>query len=190
MGVERVTTLNLQVVQTDVERGLILVEGAVPGRRGRLDLSCATRSRSALPQGRAACPGKFRVPARAEAATAAEPPADGGLTPMKIDITSLDGDAAGSIELADAIFGLEPRAGSDRPHGALPARQAARRHAPGQGPRRHRAHRQEDVQAEGHRPRPSRLGARAAVPRRRSRLRPGRRAAMRTTCPRRCGRWR
>src|SRR5919109_899604 len=31
MGVERVTTLNLKVVQTDVERGLILVEGAVPG---------------------------------------------------------------------------------------------------------------------------------------------------------------
>ena len=28
---------------------------------------------------------------------------------MKIDITSLDGKAAGSIELADEIFGLEPR---------------------------------------------------------------------------------
>ena len=34
MGVERVTTLNLKVVQTDVERGLILVEGAVPGVAG------------------------------------------------------------------------------------------------------------------------------------------------------------
>src|SRR3974377_1064073 len=31
MGVERVTTLNLKVVRTDVERGLILVGGAVPG---------------------------------------------------------------------------------------------------------------------------------------------------------------
>src|SRR5439155_10034816 len=31
MGVERVTTQNLRVVQTDVSRGLILVEGAVPG---------------------------------------------------------------------------------------------------------------------------------------------------------------
>jgi large subunit ribosomal protein L3 len=31
MGVDRVTTLNLKVVRTDVERGLILVEGAVPG---------------------------------------------------------------------------------------------------------------------------------------------------------------
>ena len=34
LGVERVTTLNLKVVQTDIERGLILVEGAVPGHKG------------------------------------------------------------------------------------------------------------------------------------------------------------
>ena len=34
MGVERITTQNLRVVQTDVERGLILVEGAVPGVKG------------------------------------------------------------------------------------------------------------------------------------------------------------
>ena len=34
LGVERVTTQNLRVVQTDVERGLILVEGAVPGHAG------------------------------------------------------------------------------------------------------------------------------------------------------------
>ena len=30
MGVERVTTQNLRVVQTDVERGLVLVEGRCP----------------------------------------------------------------------------------------------------------------------------------------------------------------
>src|ERR671926_1804207 len=34
MGVDRITTLNLRVVQLDVERGLILVEGAVPGSKG------------------------------------------------------------------------------------------------------------------------------------------------------------
>src|SRR5688500_3059658 len=34
LGVERVTTLNLKVVQTDIERGLILIEGAVPGAKG------------------------------------------------------------------------------------------------------------------------------------------------------------
>jgi len=34
MGVERVTTLNLKIAQVDVERGLILIEGAVPGAKG------------------------------------------------------------------------------------------------------------------------------------------------------------
>jgi len=34
MGVECVTTQNLRVVQTDLNRGLILVEGAVPGVKG------------------------------------------------------------------------------------------------------------------------------------------------------------
>ena len=29
---------------------------------------------------------------------------------MKVDVTSIDGSAAGSLELSDAIFGLEPRA--------------------------------------------------------------------------------
>jgi large subunit ribosomal protein L3 len=34
MGAEKVTTQNLQVVGTDVDRGLILVKGAVPGSKG------------------------------------------------------------------------------------------------------------------------------------------------------------
>ena len=34
MGAVRVTTQNLEVVKTDVERGLILVKGAVPGSKG------------------------------------------------------------------------------------------------------------------------------------------------------------
>lgn len=34
LGVERVTTQNLKVVGTDVERGLIMIEGAVPGSDG------------------------------------------------------------------------------------------------------------------------------------------------------------
>ena len=34
MGVQRVTTQNLKVVATDIERGLILVMGAVPGAEG------------------------------------------------------------------------------------------------------------------------------------------------------------
>jgi large subunit ribosomal protein L3 len=38
MGAERVTTLNLEVVQADAERELLLVKGAVPGPRGGLVL--------------------------------------------------------------------------------------------------------------------------------------------------------
>ena len=34
LGVERVTTLNLKVVATDAEQGLIMIRGAVPGHEG------------------------------------------------------------------------------------------------------------------------------------------------------------
>jgi large subunit ribosomal protein L3 len=34
MGVERVTTQNLEVVRVDAERNLILIKGAVPGATG------------------------------------------------------------------------------------------------------------------------------------------------------------
>ena len=58
MGVERVTTLNLKVVQTDVERGLILVEGAVPGAKGGW-ITVRDAVKKALPK-EAPKPGKFR----------------------------------------------------------------------------------------------------------------------------------
>jgi large subunit ribosomal protein L3 len=59
LGVERVTTLNLKVVRTDVERGLILVEGAVPGVKGGwITMRDAIKkpAHKDLP-----VPGKFRV---------------------------------------------------------------------------------------------------------------------------------
>jgi large subunit ribosomal protein L3 len=34
MGAKRVTTQNLKVIDTDAERGLVLVKGAVPGAKG------------------------------------------------------------------------------------------------------------------------------------------------------------
>ena len=71
LGVERVTTLNLKVVQTDVERGLILVEGAVPGHKGGwITLRDAVKKK--LPGG-IARPGKFRLPTSAAATQTAEP---------------------------------------------------------------------------------------------------------------------
>src|SRR6187399_2739744 len=66
LGVERVTTLNLRVVQTDVERGLILVEGAVPGVKGGW-ITMRDAVKKALPKD-APKPGKFRL---------AEAPSDG-----------------------------------------------------------------------------------------------------------------
>jgi large subunit ribosomal protein L3 len=71
LGVERVTTLNLKVVQTDVERGLILVEGAVPGSKsGWVTVRDAVKKK--LPK-EAPKPGKFRV-SEAAGATSDEKP--------------------------------------------------------------------------------------------------------------------
>jgi large subunit ribosomal protein L3 len=75
MGVERVTTLNLRVVQTDVERGLILVEGAVPGAKGGW-IMMRDAVKKALPKD-APKPGKFRAPADGKpAAESPEAPAE------------------------------------------------------------------------------------------------------------------
>jgi len=38
VGHQRVTTLNLQVIEADAERDLLLIKGAVPGPRGGLVL--------------------------------------------------------------------------------------------------------------------------------------------------------
>jgi large subunit ribosomal protein L3 len=69
MGVERVTTLNLRVVQIDIERGLILVEGAVPGVAGGW-ISVRDAIKKSLPKD-APQPGKFRMRESAGGAQAA-----------------------------------------------------------------------------------------------------------------------
>jgi large subunit ribosomal protein L3 len=74
MGVDRVTTLNLKVVMTDVERGLVLVEGAVPGAKGGW-IRLRDAVKKALPKD-VPTPGKFRL-AGADAPGAAEPTAEG-----------------------------------------------------------------------------------------------------------------
>ena len=63
LGVERVTTLNLKVVRTDVERGLILVEGAVPGVKGGW-ITVRDAIKKPAPKD-APVPGSFRVAAEA-----------------------------------------------------------------------------------------------------------------------------
>jgi large subunit ribosomal protein L3 len=85
LGVDRVTTLNLKVVQTDVARGLILLEGAVPGAKGGwITVRDAVKKR--LPKD-APQPGKFRLAsepapeAGTAAASEAAPAADTPVTP-------------------------------------------------------------------------------------------------------------
>jgi large subunit ribosomal protein L3 len=70
LGVERVTTLNLKVRQTDVARGLILVEGAVPGVKGGW-IMVRDAVKKKLPDG-APKPGKFKLADGAPAAKADE----------------------------------------------------------------------------------------------------------------------
>ena len=70
MGVDRITTLNLKIVSTDVERGLLLVEGAVPGAKGGWIL-VRDAVKKALPKD-APKPGKFREASNGAAAPAAE----------------------------------------------------------------------------------------------------------------------
>jgi large subunit ribosomal protein L3 len=70
MGNERVTTQNLKVVKTDVERGLILVEGAVPGPNSGWIIvkDAAKKKTTGVP-----LPGAFRVKtAAAASSTSAE----------------------------------------------------------------------------------------------------------------------
>jgi large subunit ribosomal protein L3 len=75
LGVDRVTTLNLKVVQTDVERGLILVEGAVPGAKGGW-ITVRDAVKKALPKD-APQPGKFRVADSATQPAPSSPPLPG-----------------------------------------------------------------------------------------------------------------
>ena len=59
MGDDTVTTLNLKVVRLDVEKGLLLIEGAVPGSKGGW-IMVRDAVKKALPK-EAPKPGKFRL---------------------------------------------------------------------------------------------------------------------------------
>jgi len=72
MGAERVTTLNLEVVSTDEERGLILVKGSVPGAKSGWVLVRDAVKRAA-PEG-LPFPAALKTPA--DAASAEEAPAE------------------------------------------------------------------------------------------------------------------
>ncbi|MDX7951017.1 50S ribosomal protein L3 [Lichenihabitans sp. Uapishka_5] len=74
LGTDRITTLNLKVVKADVARGLLLVEGAVPGVAGG-----TIYVRDAIKRPRhadAPLPGKFRSAGDATPASAETAPAE------------------------------------------------------------------------------------------------------------------
>jgi large subunit ribosomal protein L3 len=75
MGVERVTTLNLRVVKTDVERGLVLVEGSVPGVAGGYITMRDAIKRA--PHKDTPVPGKYRMGSAPEAAAGDQQQAEG-----------------------------------------------------------------------------------------------------------------
>ncbi len=70
LGNERVTTQNLKVVRTDAERGLIMVEGSVPGSKGGW-IVVRDAVKKALPDG-VPVPGAFRLPEAVDAGVVAE----------------------------------------------------------------------------------------------------------------------
>jgi large subunit ribosomal protein L3 len=72
MGQETVTTLNLTVFRVDVERGLILIKGAVPGTEGTYVKIRDAIKRAAPAE--APKPGAFRKHGEAAPAVAAEAP--------------------------------------------------------------------------------------------------------------------
>ncbi len=73
MGNTRITTLNLKVAKIDIERGLVMVEGAVPGSKGGwITLRDAVKKKLHKD---APKPGKFRL---AEAAASEAPAAKEG----------------------------------------------------------------------------------------------------------------
>ncbi len=82
MGAQKVTTQNLEVVRTDVERGLILIKGAVPGSKGgwvTVRDAVKTKAPDGLPMPAAIRAAVAEAAAEAPAeAPAAEAPAEGG----------------------------------------------------------------------------------------------------------------
>jgi len=82
MGDRTVTTLNLKVVRTDVERGLVMVEGAVPGAKGGF-IMVRDAVKQPLPKD-APKPGKFReAAAEAKSEPKAEAKAETGAEETK-----------------------------------------------------------------------------------------------------------
>ena len=145
MGHEQVTTLNLEVVEADVERNVLLVKGSVPGPNG----------------------GVVIVRNAVKAASEGRPDAMAQIT-----LKNAAGKDAGTVDLDDAVFGIQPNV--PVMHQVVTAQLAARRAGTQSTKTRSRGarRRRQAVPPEGHRQRPPGLDPRAALQRRRRRARP------------------
>ena len=101
MGMARVTTLNLEVVRTDAERGLILVKGAVPGSKGawiyvrdaiKKPLPEGVPLPAALKEASEAKPVKDEAPAKEETAAEETPAEDAPAEEAADDKADAEGD--------------------------------------------------------------------------------------------------
>jgi len=126
LGVDRVTTLNLKVRQTDVERGLILVEGAVPGVKGGW-IMVRDAVKKKLPDG-APKPGKFKLGDAAPAAKADEqaPPTEANVKPQAVPQAQQAAPQASRAEAAPQSAAPKSEAKPDLKAEAKPAKSEAK----------------------------------------------------------------
>ncbi|MDE0811357.1 MAG: 50S ribosomal protein L3 [Alphaproteobacteria bacterium] len=108
MGDVRVTTQNLTVVSTDVDRGLILVRGAVPGSKGGYVLiqdAVKIGAQDGLP-----FPGSFLAPVPVmPGAGALEAPVE----VMEVDVAPPEAAAEASVEVTEGATPAVDQASSD-----------------------------------------------------------------------------
>jgi hypothetical protein len=123
-----VTTLNLKVRQTDVERGLILVEGAVPGVKGGW-ITVRDAVKKKLPDG-VPKPGKFKL---AEAASDAK---DGTHDAAKGSAKESAAKESIKESANPAAAGAKPEAVKAEAATAAPAAQAAAKPDAGKKPKK------------------------------------------------------
>ena len=112
LGVDRVTTLNLKVMQTDVDARPHPGRGRRTRRQGRLDHGArrgeeeAARRRAEARQVQAR---RQRIDGRCLSRRSFSRRRRRWARDMELKVTSLDGKNSGSVTVSDTIFGLEPR---------------------------------------------------------------------------------
>ena len=111
MGAERVTVQNLQVVKTDVDRGLIMIKGAVPGSKGGW-VTIKDAVKKDTPEG-VIYPAALRS-AAVEAAKAAEAAAAAAAAEEAAAEEARQAEAAAAEAAAEAASGDAPEGGEQQ----------------------------------------------------------------------------